>query len=67
MCKANIPASLQQAMTENDDPVGQFEIGVEHARKQTLDLVDQGVPGIHYYVLNKSEAAAALLDGTQLA
>lgn len=67
MCKANIPASLQQAMTENDDPAGQFEIGVEHARKQTLDLVEQGVPGIHYYVLNKSEAAAALLDGTQLA
>ncbi|MCP4888738.1 MAG: methylenetetrahydrofolate reductase [NAD(P)H] [Planctomycetaceae bacterium] len=67
MCKANIPASLQQAMIENDDPAGQFEIGVEHARKQTLDLVEQGVPGIHYYVLNKSEAAAALLDGTQLA
>ncbi|MGB0599025.1 MAG: methylenetetrahydrofolate reductase [NAD(P)H] [Rubripirellula sp.] len=67
MCKANIPASLQQAMTETDDPAGQFEIGVEHARKQTLDLMEQGVPGIHYYVLNKSEAAAALLDGTQLA
>lgn len=67
MCKANIPASLQQAMTENDNPAGQFEIGVEHARKQTLDLMEQGVPGIHYYVLNKSEAAAALLDGMQLA
>jgi len=67
MCKANIPYDLQKAMTEHDDPKHQFEIGVEHARKQTMDLVEQGVPGIHYYVLNKSDAAAALLDGMQLA
>ncbi|MEM8670294.1 MAG: methylenetetrahydrofolate reductase [NAD(P)H] [Planctomycetota bacterium] len=67
LCKANIPRDLQDAMTENEDAGDQFKIGVEHARKQTVHLVEQGVPGIHYYVLNKSEAAAALLDGMQLA
>jgi methylenetetrahydrofolate reductase (NADPH) len=67
LCKASIPDSLKQAMTEHEDPEAQFEIGVEHARRQTLDLIEHGVPGIHYYVLNKSEAAAALLDGMQLA
>lgn len=66
MCKARIPYELQQAMNEHEDPASQFEIGVEHARQQTINLVEQGVPGIHYYVLNKSDAAAALLDGMQL-
>ena len=66
MCKATIPESLQAAMNTSDDPEQQFKIGVEHARKQTIDLVDNGVDGIHYYVLNKSDAAAALLDGLQM-
>lgn len=66
MCKANIPYDLEKAMTDNDDANVQFQIGVEHARKQTINLIEGGVPGIHYYVLNKSEAATALLDGLQL-
>jgi len=44
----------------------QFKIGVEHARKQSIDLIENNVPGIHYYVLNKSDAAEQLLDGLQL-
>jgi len=67
MCKACIPDELHEAMNRSDDPQHQFEVGVEHARRQTADLMKQGVPGIHYYVLNKSEAAASLLDGMQLA
>jgi len=67
MCKASIPAGLAEAMTENDSPEHQFRVGVEHARMQTIDLIENGVPGIHYYVLNKSEAAAELLDGLELA
>ncbi|WP_430454595.1 methylenetetrahydrofolate reductase [NAD(P)H] [Rhodopirellula europaea] len=66
MCKAAIPGSLESAMSETDDSEHQFRVGVEHARQQTIDLVNHGVPGIHYYVLNKSEAAAELLDGLQL-
>ncbi|MCM2369392.1 methylenetetrahydrofolate reductase [NAD(P)H] [Aporhodopirellula aestuarii] len=67
MCKAAIPASLETEMTKDDSAEHQFRVGVEHARKQTIDLIENGVPGIHYYVLNKSEAAAELLDGLQLA
>jgi methylenetetrahydrofolate reductase (NADPH) len=63
MCKAKIPTQLQQAM--NQESADQFRIGVEHARRQTIDLIDNGVPGIHYYVLNKSDAAEELLDGLQ--
>jgi methylenetetrahydrofolate reductase (NADPH) len=66
MCKASIPDSLQASMSQSDDAENQFNVGVEHARIQTIDLIDNGAPGIHYYVLNKSEAAAALLDGLQM-
>ena len=63
MCKADIPKSLEDAMNESEDADDQFKAGVNHARKQTDDLIANGVPGIHYYVLNKSEAAAAMLEG----
>jgi methylenetetrahydrofolate reductase (NADPH) len=67
MCKARIPESLQTTMTQSDDPEHQFKIGVEHARMQTIDLKNNDVPGIHYYVLNKSEAAEELLKGMEMA
>lgn len=63
MCKAAIPQELRAAMTQAEDAPSQFSIGVEHARKQTVELLDHGVPGIHYYVLNKSQAAIEMLDG----
>ena len=67
MCKAAIPANLESEMTRDDSAEHQFRVGVEHARQQTIDLMKNNVPGIHYYVLNKSEAAAELLDGLQMA
>ncbi|EMI52972.1 methylenetetrahydrofolate reductase [NAD(P)H] [Rhodopirellula sallentina] len=67
MCKAAIPAGLAAEMGRDDSPEHQFRVGVEHAREQTIDLLENGVPGIHYYVLNKSDAAIELLDGLQLA
>jgi len=67
MCKAAIPAEFAAAMNQNDSSDWQFKIGVDHARRQTIDLIDNGVPGIHYYVLNKSNAAEVLLDGLELA
>lgn len=66
MCKSAIPSDLEQAMTANDSDEAQFEIGVEHARQQTIDLIENGVPGIHYYVLNKSDAAERMLEGLSL-
>ena len=63
MCKANIPYELETAMSESDDVEYQFNIGVDHARKQTIDLIEHEVPGIHYYVLNKSDAAEKLIEG----
>ncbi|PAY20850.1 methylenetetrahydrofolate reductase [NAD(P)H] [Rhodopirellula sp. SM50] len=66
MCKARIPDQMAAAMNENDDADYQFKVGVDHARVQTIDLIENGVPGIHYYVLNKSDAAGQMLDGLSL-
>ena len=66
MCRAAIPTKLEDAMTADDSAEHQFRVGVDHAREQTIDLLANGVPGIHYYVLNKSDAAGELLDGLQL-
>lgn len=65
MCKAAIPSDFVELMNSNDSPDWQFKVGIEHARRQTIDLIENGVPGLHYYVLNKSTAAEVLLDGLE--
>jgi methylenetetrahydrofolate reductase (NADPH) len=67
MCGAFIPPSLAARLEAvQDDKQAQFEIGVEHAIAQCRELVDQGVPGIHFYVLNKSAACRLILDALGL-
>ncbi len=61
MCKASIPETLADAMNASAEATDQFKVGLEHARQQKEDLLEKGVPGIHYYVLNKCEAAEHLL------
>jgi methylenetetrahydrofolate reductase (NADPH) len=67
MCGAFIPPELAARLEAvQDDKQAQFEIGVEHAIAQCRELVDQGVPGIHLYVLNKSAACRLILDALGL-
>lgn len=67
LCAAKLPSALLTELEKHaDDPAGQFEVGVEFATKQTQELVDSQVAGIHYYVLNKSEAAQRVLQSATL-
>lgn len=67
MCGAIIPDSLaNQLEAVQDDKPAQFEIGVEFAIRQCQELISSGVRGIHFYVLNKSEACERILDSIQL-
>ena len=61
LCKARIPDDFVARLQDKDDPDWQFQVGVEHAIKQTQDLIDAKVAGIHYYVLNKSTATNQIL------
>lgn len=55
-----------QLEAAQDDKAAQFEIGVQFAVQQCRELIDRGAPGIHFYVLNKSEAVSRILDQIQL-
>jgi methylenetetrahydrofolate reductase (NADPH) len=62
MCGARLPADLVAALETHEDSVDeQFEIGVDHATRQVQGLLDARVPGIHFYVLNKSPATCRVL------
>lgn len=63
LCDATIPSSLVQRLeAARDDKAAQFEIGVDFAIEQCRDLLDADVPGLHFYVLNRSESTARILD-----
>jgi methylenetetrahydrofolate reductase (NADPH) len=62
LCGAKLPAEFMRRLeSAGDDTDAQFVIGVEFATRQTQALIDAGVPGVHFYVLNRSEAAAEVL------
>ena len=63
MCGALFPDDLaRQLEAVKDDKAAQFEIGVDHAIGQCRQLMSEGVPGIHFYALNRSDACRRILD-----
>ncbi|MBN2310461.1 MAG: methylenetetrahydrofolate reductase [NAD(P)H] [Candidatus Hydrogenedentes bacterium] len=66
-CGANLPPELLSRLeAQADDPQGQFDVGVYHATRQVEELAHGGCAGIHFYVLNKSRAAATILRALTL-
>jgi methylenetetrahydrofolate reductase (NADPH) len=67
LCGAQLPPQFVRRLEEaGADDDAQFAIGIEFAIEQSQGLIDSGVPGIHFYVLNRSEAAAEVLQNVQL-
>ncbi len=66
LCKARLPESFVARLSERDDADWQFQVGVEQAADQARQLRAAGVPGLHFYVLNKSSATAAVLRSSDL-
>lgn len=63
MCGAHIPDPLraQLAAAEPDDEAVR-RVGIVHAAAQCRELLERGVPGIHFYTLNQSPATRAILE-----
>ncbi|MGI9455987.1 MAG: methylenetetrahydrofolate reductase [NAD(P)H] [Aeoliella sp.] len=62
LCGAKLPEEFVSALeSAGDDSDAQFRAGVEFATRQIQELIDSGAPGVHLYVLNKSEAACEVL------
>jgi methylenetetrahydrofolate reductase (NADPH) len=67
MCGARLPSDFIADLSDRDDEQWQFQIGVDFATRQVQGLIDEGIPGIHFYVLNKSQATSAVLKTVQRA
>jgi len=63
LCSSKLPDRLLERLkTHASDPEAQIRVGVEHAGRQSAALVKEGVPGIHYYVLNRSDTIRSILE-----
>jgi methylenetetrahydrofolate reductase (NADPH) len=67
LCGAKLPPKFQAALNEKiDDPDYQFRLGVDFAIDQVRELLGSHIPGLHFYVLNRSPATAAVLQAVGL-
>ena len=61
LCTAALPENLVSRLREKEDAGWQFEAGIQYAQEQVNDLLAGGVPGLHFYVLNRSRATMQVL------
>jgi len=66
MCGAQLPGEFVTVLGQCQDSDSQFRAGVDFATQQVQDLMDQDVPGVHFYVLNKSQATTEILTDLNL-
>ncbi|HTY87456.1 MAG TPA: methylenetetrahydrofolate reductase [NAD(P)H] [Candidatus Acidoferrum sp.] len=68
VCGAKIPPPLRtrlDQLAEDDEAAAEF--GIEYATRQCQDLLRAGVPGLHFYTLNKSRSTVQVLKNLGLA
>jgi len=63
LCGATIPAELLAELERHEDDAQKVrEIGVSSAVELCTRLLEGGVPGIHFYTLNRSPATRGILE-----
>ena len=68
MCGARLPETFVRRLDElGDDDEAATQFGIEYATEQCRALLKFGVPGIHFYTLNKVRSTAAILRNLGLA
>ena len=61
LCGAKIPPRLERLLgTVDSDEEGAAKLGIDYATEQCEGLLVFGVPGIHFYSLNKSRSVKAI-------
>jgi methylenetetrahydrofolate reductase (NADPH) len=60
-----IPPSLSDEVTAAP-PERALDIGVEWAAEQAQELIDKGVPAIHFYIMQSARAVKSVLDKLRL-
>jgi methylenetetrahydrofolate reductase (NADPH) len=67
LCGSKIPPRLDELLTKfEDDDEGALEMGIEYCTEQCQALLDYGVPGLHFFALNRSRSVAAIHENLNL-
>lgn len=69
LCGATIPPQFMAELEEADRQGGAQavqKVGIAHARKQAEELLKSGVPGVHLYTLNRSDAVLEIAGSLEL-
>jgi methylenetetrahydrofolate reductase (NADPH) len=68
LCGAELPAPLLTSLDKHkDDDEACTDFGIEYATWQCEELLKQGVPGLHFYTLNKARSTVQVLRNLSLA
>ncbi len=63
MCGASLPEALRlHLLACGDDADAMRKVGIAWAIGQVEELIRAGVPGIHFYILNKAESVLRILE-----
>lgn len=67
MCGAKLPASLIASLEKHaSNDAACTEFGIEYATRQCEELLRGGVPGLHFYTLNKAHSTVRVLRNLNL-
>lgn len=67
LCGAALPGPLKADLEKvAGDEEAALQYGIEYATQQCAELLKAGVPGFHFYVLNKARSTAAILKNLGL-
>ena len=68
LCGSKIPPPLRSKLDAlGNDETAAIEFGIEYATRQCEELLRAGVPGLHFYTLNKSHSTIRVLKNLGLA
>jgi methylenetetrahydrofolate reductase (NADPH) len=63
MCGASLPSEIIRILNKyENDEASLKKAGIEYASKQAIDLLSNGVDGIHLYTMNKPEIASGIME-----
>lgn len=67
LCGAKLPSAFCERLAAAEgDEERQAAIGIEFATRQVQELLDSDIPGVHFYVLNRSHATSQILRNLDL-
>jgi len=62
ICGARIPKDAVRELDRiQEDPEAVQQYGIQHATRQCRELIAHGVPGVHFYTLNRSRATRQII------